>query len=158
MLKAKKGIIGIGSLVVGVIFSLWSFQSIAAPSGKAFVFDPQQHMWYAFQDGQVMASGVAAGGSNWCRDIGRRCHTPTGVFSVLSKGGPGCKSSRYPRPHGGAPMGYCMFFTSNYAIHASNDVPAANVSHGCIRVRPGAAAWLSANFMDYGTKVIVRSY
>lgn len=158
MIKAKHGILAIGSVLLGCVFSLCSLQASAAPSGKAFVFDPQAHMWYAYENGQVINSGVAAGGSNWCRDIGRRCHTPTGYFSVLSKGGPGCKSSRYPRPRGGAPMGYCMFFTSNYAIHASNDVPAANVSHGCIRVRPGAAAWLSKNFMDYGTRVIVKSY
>lgn len=55
-------------------------------------------------------------------------------------------------------MPYCMFFRGNYAIHGSPDVPNYNASHGCIRVLPSAARWLSRNFIRIGTTVIVRSY
>lgn len=137
-----------------VLFGINSFSG----SGKVFVFDPAKHRWYAIQNGEVINSGVAAGGANYCRDIGRACHTPVGEFRVWSKGGPGCKSSKYPLPHGGAPMPWCMHFTKYYAIHGSNEVAAANISHGCIRVYPEAANWLSHNFIDVGTRVVVKPY
>lgn len=130
----------------------------AAYSGRVFVFDPRHHRWYAYSNGRLVASGVAAGGAGYCPDIRRSCRTPVGYFSVLRKGPPNCRSTRYPKPRGGARMDYCMFFTKYYAIHGSNHVPAANVSHGCVRVQPAAARWLHGNFMFIGTRVIVRSY
>lgn len=130
----------------------------AAIANKVFVFSPQTHMWYAYENGQLVKSGRASGGANYCADIHRGCHTPTGTFSVRSKGGPDCKSSRYPLPNGGAVMSYCMHFTKFYAIHASNNVPNYNASHGCIRVHPDAARWLNHNFMEIGTTVVVKSY
>ena len=46
-----------------------------------------------------------------------------------------------------------------YAIHGSYEVvPGKNVSHGCIRIYPEAARWLNHNFIDVGTKVIVKPY
>ncbi len=132
--------------------------SSAAYADRTFVFDPNQLTWYAYQDGALIKSGRASGGSNYCRDLGRSCHTPSGVFSVYSKGGPDCRSSKFPLPNGGAPMGYCMYFHGGYAIHASNEVRPFNASHGCIRVTPAAAQWLSANFIQYGTRVVVKPY
>lgn len=126
--------------------------------GKVFIFDPRRHRWYAYRNGRLVASGVAAGGASYCRDIKRSCRTPTGTFRIIRKGGANCRSSRYPRPNGGARMDYCMFFSKYYAIHGSSNVPAANVSHGCIRVKPSAARWLHRNFLFHGTKVIVRPY
>ena len=121
------------------------------PTGKVFIFDPRQHKWFAYNNGRLIASGRAAGGAGYCKDIGRSCRTPTGTFRILHKGGANCRSTRYPRPNGGARMDYCMFFSKYYAIHGSNHVPAANVSHGCVRVEPSAARWLHGNFLFDGT-------
>ena len=124
-----------------------------------FIFNPRTHTWKAIgSNGRVVASGPASGGRGYCPDIGRSCRTPTGKFYVISKGGAGCKSSRYPIGKGGARMPYCMFFSKLYAVHGSSDVPNYNASHGCIRVRPSDAKWLSENFIKVGTKVVVKPY
>ena len=126
---------------------------------NTFIFNPRSHSYSAINDdGKVVKTGRASGGSSWCQDIKRSCRTPVGVYRLWSKGGPGCKSSRYPRPRGGAPMPYCMFFSKFYAVHGSNDVPNHNASHGCVRVTPSDAKWLSQNFMRVGTKVVVKPY
>jgi lipoprotein-anchoring transpeptidase ErfK/SrfK len=126
---------------------------------NTFIFNPRSHSYTAINDnGKVVKTGRASGGSSWCSDIKRSCRTPVGSFRVWSKGGPGCKSSRYPKPRGGAPMPYCMFFSKYYAVHGSNDVPNHNASHGCVRVTPSDAQWLSANFIHVGTKVVVKPY
>lgn len=126
---------------------------------KTFIFDPSQLSWSAYDEsGELVGSGRASGGRGFCPDVGRSCRTPSGTFSVKSIGGAGCVSSKYPIGRGGAPMPYCMFFHGGYAIHGSNDVPNRNASHGCIRVEPRDARWLSQEFIDIGTTVIVRSY
>lgn len=130
-----------------------------ATGNATFIFDPKIHMWGAYDaNGDLVRTGHASGGRNFCPDINRPCHTPAGTFSVQSKGGPGCKSSIYPIGKGGAPMPYCMFFHRGYAVHGSYDVPNHNASHGCVRVTPSDADWLSHNFMKIGTTVIVRPY
>lgn len=148
---------GIKTLLVSAILGL-GIPGYALAE-KTFVFDPRAHQWYAYEDGQLVKSGVASGGSNYCRDTGRVCHTPVGSFRVIDKGGPDCKSTIYPLGRGGAPMPYCMHFTKFYAVHGSYEVvPGQNVSHGCIRIYPEAARWLSENFMTVGTRVIVKPY
>jgi len=132
---------------------------IASSGHPTFIFNPNELNWGAYDaSGKLLNYGRASGGKDYCADIKRGCKTPSGSFSVYRKGGAGCKSSKFPLPHGGAPMGWCMFFRGGYAIHASNDVPQRNVSHGCIRVKPHAAKWLSHQFMKIGTKVIVHGY
>ncbi len=126
---------------------------------NTFIYNPKTLRWQAINNnGRVVRTGRGSAGRGYCPDIGRSCRTPTGTYHIISKGGPGCKSSRYPRPRGGAPMPYCMFFSKNYAIHGSYDVPNYNASHGCVRVTASDARWLSNNFMHIGTKVIIRSY
>ena len=126
---------------------------------NTFIFTPRTHSFKAVNDnGHVVRTGRASGGRGYCPDIHRRCRTPVGTFHVISKGGAGCKSSRFPIGRGGAPMPYCMFFSKNYAIHGSYEVPNYNASHGCIRLEPHDAKWLSHNFMRIGTRVVVRSY
>ncbi len=128
-------------------------------ASNTFVFSPRSRTWKAISDsGKVIKSGRASGGRNYCPDIGRSCRTPSGTYSIIGKGGPGCRSSRYPVGGGGAPMPYCMFFSKYYAIHGSYDVPNYNASHGCVRVRPSDARWLSHNFIRIGTRVIVQPY
>jgi lipoprotein-anchoring transpeptidase ErfK/SrfK len=142
------GLIGIMSLAL----SLDAF-------ANTFVFNPRTHSWKSINDnGKVVRTGRASGGANYCPDIKRGCRTPSGVYRVWSKGSASCRSSRYPKPHGGAKMPYCMFFSKYYAVHGSYDVPNHNASHGCVRVTPDDAHWLSHNFMRIGTTVIVKPY
>ncbi len=42
------------------------------------------------------------------------------------------KSSKYPKPNGGAPMNYAIFYSGDYAIHQGSVTDAG--SHGCIRL------------------------
>ena len=126
---------------------------------NTFVFNPNTHSWKAVNgNGAVVKTGRASGGRHYCADIHRGCKTPAGVYRVYSKGGAGCKSSRYPVGRGGAPMPYCMFFSKNYAIHGSYEMRNYNASHGCIRVTPSDARWLSNNFVQVGTTVVVNPY
>lgn len=130
----------------------------SAGAGRTFVFDPKQLRWFAYYNGDLVNTGRASGGRFYCADIRRPCKTPVGVFHVGQKGGPGCKSSKYPIGRGNAPMPWCMFFHGGYAIHGSGSVPGYNASHGCIRVPSPDARWLSQRFMSPGTKVVVKSY
>jgi len=126
---------------------------------NSVVFNPKTHTLTAYDaSGSVVRTFKASGGRNYCPDIHRPCHTPTGTFHVLSEQGPACRSSRYPVGRGGSPMPYCMFFTQFYAIHGSYEVPNYNASHGCIRVQPPTAKWLMNNFVHIGTTVRVMSY
>jgi hypothetical protein len=145
-------------LIAFLVLSSFLFISSTA-FANTFVFYPSKLKWVAIDDnGTVVKSGRASGGRRYCPDIGRSCRTPSGTFSVISEGGPDCKSSRYPVGTGGAKMPYCMFFSKYYAIHGSDDVPNYNASHGCIRVRPADARWLQHNFISIGSRVVVKPY
>ena len=158
--------VGLLSMLACLLFAmLWLVsQALAATRdyrefGDVFVYSPRTLQWQAINAaGVVVRSGRGSAGRGYCPDLHRACHTPVGTFHVVSKGGADCRSSRYPVGHGGAPMPYCMFFSKNYAIHGSPDVPNYNASHGCIRVRPSDAHWLSHNFIKVGTTVIIRPY
>ncbi|TAK75440.1 MAG: L,D-transpeptidase, partial [Gammaproteobacteria bacterium] len=128
---------------------------------KVVVVDPKVHAWGAYDaNGNLIRSGLASAGANWCPDLHRRCHTSVGTFRVYSLGSASCKSSIYPIPRGGAPMPYCMFFNRNLALHGSpaSHVVDGNVSHGCVRLRVNDAEWLRFNFVRVGTKVIIKPY
>ena len=131
-----------------------------ATGKKVFLFDPNATAWAAYDaDGNRVKTGRASGGKDFCEDVGRPCRTVTGTYSVYSKKGSDCTSSIYPiETGGGARMPYCMHFHGGYSIHGAYDVPNYNASHGCVRVLPSAAKWLSQNFMDVGTTVIVKPY
>jgi lipoprotein-anchoring transpeptidase ErfK/SrfK len=126
---------------------------------RMFVFAPRLRMWAAYdKSGNRVAFGRANGGSDFCQDLGHKCYTPIGTFRVQSKGSASCISKKFPLPRGGAPMPYCMHFGGGFAIHGSPGISYVNGSHGCIRVTTPAAAWLSHNFINHGTKVVVLSY
>jgi lipoprotein-anchoring transpeptidase ErfK/SrfK len=131
----------------------------AATGSKVIIVDPNEHAWGAYgPDGALVAQGPASTGKGYCPDLGGPCKTPSGTFAVYRKGGADCKSSIFPIPNGGAPMPYCMFFNGGYALHGSGDVPNYNASHGCVRMHPSDAAWLSDNFVTIGTKVQILPY
>ena len=127
---------------------------------KTFVFDPNIPAWAAYDaSGQLVKTGSASGGRDFCPDVNRPCRTVSGTYSVYSKKGSDCTSSIYPiETNGGAKMPYCMHFFQGYSIHAAYEVPKYNASHGCIRVLPDAARWLNQDFINVGTKVIVKPY
>ena len=132
-----------------------------ATGSRVFIFSPRSHTWAAYdENGERVGTGPGSGGRSYCRDIGRSCRTVVGTYHVMSKGGPYCRSNIYPvRTGGGAPMPYCMrFHRSGYAIHGASHVPNYNASHGCIRVAPDAAQWLSQNFVQIGTTVTILPY
>lgn len=134
---------------------------------KVIVVDPRRHTFTAYNaNGRVVRSGVASSGRNYCPDIKRACRTRTGSFRIYHLGDGKCYSTRYPIPHGGAPMPYCMYFNGNQALHGSYEVGNANLSHGCVRLRVSDAAWLRYHFVETpnasngfrGTLVIVKPY
>ncbi len=130
-----------------------------ATGSKIVIVDPNEHAWGAYgPDGVLVAQGPASAGRGYCPDIGSACKTPSGTFTVYRKKGADCKSSIFPLHEGGAPMPYCMFFNGGYALHGSYDVPNYNASHGCVRMHPSDAAWLSENFVTIGTKVQILPY
>lgn len=128
---------------------------------KTIVVSPRSHVWAAYSsNGTLVRSGMASAGADWCPDRHRPCHTRVGVFRIYSLGGPGCKSSIFPLPHGGAPMPYCMFFNKNQALHGApaGHVVNGNISHGCVRMHVDDARWLRYDFVHIGTKVIIEPY
>ncbi len=138
----------------------YQFPATQTPTGnKMLIVDPNEHAWGAYgPDGVLVAQGPASTGKGYCPDLGRACKTPSGTFTVYRKGGSECQSSIFPIPEGGAPMPYCMFFKGGYALHGSDYVPNYNASHGCVRLQPSDAQWLSHNFVTVGTKVKVLPY
>lgn len=125
---------------------------------KVIIVDPSAMTWGAYQAGELIRSGPASSGSDWCSDLQSTCHSPEGTFRIYSKGGPDCISHTFPLPDGGARMPYCMYFDGPYALHGSYDMHSYNASHGCIRLNVSAARWLSQEFANVGTKVIIKSY
>jgi len=127
---------------------------------KVVLVDPNIHAWGAYENGELVKGGIATAGGNWCDDINRPCKTRTGSFRIQRIGSSDCRSSLYPRPHGGGLMPYCMFFSGGMALHGSpaGAVVADNISHGCVRMRIPDAEWVRNNFARVGTKVIVKPY
>jgi lipoprotein-anchoring transpeptidase ErfK/SrfK len=135
--------------------------STITPGQKVVVIDPRVHAWGAYDSsGNLIKSGLATAGSNWCPDLGRPCRTSSGTFRVQSLGAADCKSKIFPMPKGGAPMPYCMFFHGGQAMHgvSEGEVVEGNISHGCVRLHVADAEWLRFNFVDVGTKVEVKPY
>ncbi len=137
----------------------YQFPSSRTPTGRnTFVFSPRHHAYGLYNaHGTLVSEGRASGGKAYCSDVGRACKTPVGSFTIGRKKGPECVSSKFPLGRGGAPMPHCMFFHGGYAIHGSPHVPNYNASHGCIRVPPGDAPYLSSH-LPVGSAVVVEPY
>lgn len=142
--------------------------SIPAEGRKKIIVDPKIHMWGAYnEDGELVRTGMATAGKDYCPDIGRPCRTKTGTFRIQSLGESNCRSRTFPVGRGGAPMPYCMFFNDKgQALHGSYQVAPANLSHGCVRLKVKDARWLRYNFAEeptslnesLGTIVVVKPY
>ena len=130
---------------------------------KTFVFSPAKGYWAAYDaDGDLIRKGIASGGSSFCKDLGGSCRTKVGDFRIYRRGDAECRSNKYPldRAPGepGSPMPYCAFFNGGMAIHASGFVPKWNASHGCVRTPHQDMEWLHHNFLEMGTRVIIKPY
>jgi len=123
-------------------------KKIEAPNKKLLIFDPNLLAWAAYDDlGNLVRWGPAVGGKK-----GKL--TVVGNFHIIKKSGPKCRSGKY-----NAPMPWAMFFhPAGYAFHGSPNVPGHNASHGCVRLFNDDAEWLNKNFVEVGTKVIIRPY
>jgi hypothetical protein len=143
-------------------------RTIEAPGEKLIVVDLTENAWGAYDaEGFLVRWGPATGGNDWCKDISKSCRTKAGHFRIYSLGSSNCVSRKFPRPRGGAPMPYCMFFNGGQALHGSpGEVMRDNVSHGCVRLFVSDAEWLRYDFVEgpnednnyRGTQVIVRPY
>ncbi len=128
---------------------------------RTLVMNPRTLSWGAYNsNGRLLRWGPASFGKAYCSDVKRRCRTVLGRYTVYTKRGAGCFSSKYPIGRGGAPMPHCMFFYRGYAIHGSPNVPGYHASHGCIRVFKEDARWLNTQFVGGArqTRVIVLPY
>jgi hypothetical protein len=130
---------------------------ISSP-GKTIVVDPRVHAWGAYSDGNLVRSGLATSGGNYCPDVGRSCRTVSGSFRIYKLGSFECRSKTYPVGKGGALMPYCMFFSGGYSLHGSTEMAEDNVSHGCVRMTIPDAEWVRYQFASVGTRVIVKPY
>lgn len=76
----------------------------------------------------------------WPVSTARRGYrTPRGAFSVKAM-----KRMHYSSKYDDAPMPHSIFFSGGYAIHGTYETRSLGrpVSHGCVRLAPGAAARL----------------
>jgi len=131
------------------------------PPGDKFIYVSLNDLAFGAYDanGNLEYWGPVSGGRGYCPDIGRGCHTLTGTFTIFSKEGAGCYSTKFPVGRGGAPMPYCMFFHGGFALHGSYEVPGYNASHGCVRMFVNDAKWLNQEFIQdrRDIHVVIRS-
>lgn len=122
-------------------------KQIPAPGKKEIIVSLHDEAFGAYNpDGSLQYWGPVSSARGYCPDLGHGCHTPTGVFAIYQKEGPGCVSHKFPLGRGGAPMPYCMYFHGGFALHGSYEVPGYNASHGCIRMFVEDAKWLNLDF------------
>jgi L,D-transpeptidase ErfK/SrfK len=130
---------------------------ISAPGERIVMVSLSQMAWGAYDsNGELVKWGPASSARGYCPDEHRSCNTVTGHFAIYNKEGPECKSRKFPIGRGGAPMPWCMYFHGGFALHGSYEVPGYNASHGCVRLFVDDAEWLSQDFTDIGTPVIVN--
>ena len=140
------------------------------PGEKVLIWDPALLAWAAYDvDGNLVRWGPGVGGKDYCPDVERGCHTRVGVFKISFKGGPYHRSGKYPvgcgQPDENGKVAACalmpwymQFAPPGYGFHGSNNVPGRNASHGCVRLFNEDAEWLNKNFVEIGTRVIIKPY
>jgi lipoprotein-anchoring transpeptidase ErfK/SrfK len=106
-----------------------------APTGRKWIeIDLSKQRVYARQGNRVLRSMVVSTGT-------RRYPTPTGKFRIYSKrrsmtmSGPGYRLPGVP---------HSMFFYRGYALHGTywHNNFGRRMSHGCVNLKRGDAAWL----------------
>ena len=124
---------------------------------KQIIVDQDKLAWGAYNErGRLVNWGPIASGRDRCPDSANACLTLTGSYRFFSKENEKCKSDIFPIGKGGAPMPYCMYYHKGFALHGSADMPGYRASHGCVRLFTRDAKWLNEEFVQVGTKVVVR--
>jgi len=114
--------------------------------GKMMVIFLCEQYFVAYQDHGIRMHGPVSTGM-----LGHE--TPPGLYNIIADGRKGAeyRSREYPKPNGGAPMPYAMFFTMDgQAIHGGDMYRPVRIrgkpygmSHGCVRVETAQAHWLN---------------
>ncbi len=121
---------------------------------KVVIFDPRLYAFAAYDEqGRLVKWGPAVGGRPGLE-------TPAGEYRIVGKRGAGCRSRKYPAGctgSGCSPMPYCMYFGDGFAFHGG-PLPGRHASHGCVRLFKDDAMWLNLEFVEEGTRVIIRPY
>lgn len=134
---------------------------------KYLLVDLNNLIWKAIdENGVIIKTGKAVGGSYKCSDAPRSCKTKFGIYSVLKKYGYVRRSDLYPitckdkKVCGSKMYWQSKIDWSGISIHGVSDkmLPDYNASHGCIRVSIQNAYWLNKYFLEVGTKVIILDY
>jgi len=129
---------------------------------KTIVVNPQTLTWGAYDaNSNLVRSGIATAGADFCPDVQRACRTSVGSFRIYAMGDETCASKSFPVGEGGALMPFCMFFNGGQTLHGSPDQLMqirSNISHGCVHLRIPDAEWLRYHFINRGTKVIILPY
>lgn len=134
-------------------------QQIDSPGEKTIIISIVKLAFGAYDaEGVLRYWGPISSGRSYCADVGRRCATPAGKYTIYLKKGKDCVSGKFPVGKGGAPMPYCMFFHGGFALHGSYIVPGYNDSHGCVRLFVNDAKWLNQDFTasEGRTRVIIE--
>src|SRR5690606_6847005 len=85
------------SLIAFITLLFFAFSPPALYASNLIKVDLGNLTWRAFDhNGVLVKQGRVSGGKNYCPDVKRQCRTVTGTFTVYSKRGAGCKSSKYP--------------------------------------------------------------
>ncbi len=99
---------------------------------KYVLVDLKRQFLGLYECGHLAASYPISSGTSVRGPKGENFRTPTGDYRVKAKN-KDAKSSKYPEPHGGAPMPYAVSFKwPGYWMHGG-DLVGYPASHGCIR-------------------------
>lgn len=124
-------------------------------STRKVVIDLHNKAFAAYnEEGELVRWGPISAGKD-CSEFENSCSTPKGTFKIYRKENRKYKSKKYPKPFGGAPMPYAMFFSGGIALHGST-LPGRHDSHGCVRLLNEDAKWLNLEFTRINTRVIVQ--
>ena len=108
---------------------------LPSPASYVYVDLSQQRLVEVHHHAVTAVLHVSTGGGyRYASSDGvtRIAATPVGRFAIYRK------ATGWHRSYLGS-MYYPSYFSGGYAIHGSPSVPAAPVSHGCIRIPMGAA-------------------
>ena len=143
------------------------FPQITTDTGKHIVVDLNILAFGAYKDGKLVKWGISNGGKGICDETGEyKCKTPVGTWKVYEIKRGFQRSDLYPvncknKKVCGHPYFNVVKFGKNYeALHGERPghIPGVNISHGCVRLTLADSVWLVNNFVELGTKIIVRPY
>lgn len=157
-----------------IVTDTWYLEQSPLPRNRhsllshELVFSPRDLAWGLYVDGNLKMWGAAAGGREYCENLGRTCRTPVGTFKVIATYG---ATGSLARPIGCAQCEPIPFFT---LFHLSDEIERAQVgvgvhpgdingehlSHGCVRTSYQSARYIHEFYENLppGSSVTVLQY